>query len=531
MAKREREPTYQSLVESLTDFLEKEVPATEYCCSGTINELPSIKIDDDLQLQFPLNESMIQQLIQKSSIAPIGMGSETVINTDIRQGYQIDASRIHYQSSYKKQESTGFGHYYSTNNSTWDRIMNVELPERTNYGQTELTKIKQVLAPRSRISTKPYKLLIYEKDQFFKPHRDTLRSENHFASLVVFFPSQYEGGELVVRHQGKEKRFTYSQLVNRQQQQQQFAWVAFYTDCEHEILPVTSGHRVTMTFNIFFDDNVKPSPPGSDTELAIRFRQEMVDLLSDESFQQKFKTVGILLQHKYSQATLSSPSKLKGRDLLIYQVMSSGILNKELLKTKSSSSSQGGKYDKSKVATLKVLLEHRGLKKSGNKQELIDRLEEYDRKQEEKDDPSTTQSASTSTSTSSDPLPSLFDIKLRAVDVTLKGQGGPDERAKVGDIIDSALDDGTGVTIVDKELGSAGFYSNGHGSTYDTDATGSICMLYGLEGLREEKPKSKDFEATGNEGTEYELQYSHGMMFINLLPDVAEHAAKRQKVA
>ena len=28
-------------------------------------------------------------------------------------------------------------------------------------------------------------------------------------------------------------------------------WAAFYGDCEHEVLEVTSGHRVTLTYNLF----------------------------------------------------------------------------------------------------------------------------------------------------------------------------------------------------------------------------------------------------------------------------------------
>lgn len=28
-------------------------------------------------------------------------------------------------------------------------------------------------------------------------------------------------------------------------------WAAFYSDCEHEVLEVTSGHRITLTYNLF----------------------------------------------------------------------------------------------------------------------------------------------------------------------------------------------------------------------------------------------------------------------------------------
>lgn len=28
-------------------------------------------------------------------------------------------------------------------------------------------------------------------------------------------------------------------------------WAAFYSDCEHEVLEVRSGHRVTLTYNLY----------------------------------------------------------------------------------------------------------------------------------------------------------------------------------------------------------------------------------------------------------------------------------------
>ena len=31
-------------------------------------------------------------------------------------------------------------------------------------------------------------------------------------------------------------------------------WAAFFSDCEHEVLEVTSGHRVTLTYNLYMAD-------------------------------------------------------------------------------------------------------------------------------------------------------------------------------------------------------------------------------------------------------------------------------------
>ena len=54
------------------------------------------------------------------------------------------------------------------------------------------------------------------------------------------------GGELMVRHNGREVKFDWSG------DSQDIQWAAFYSDCEHEVLPVTSGYRLTLTYNLYF---------------------------------------------------------------------------------------------------------------------------------------------------------------------------------------------------------------------------------------------------------------------------------------
>lgn len=57
------------------------------------------------------------------------------------------------------------------------------------------------------VQAAPYKLLIYEQGDFFKPHRDTQRSPSMFATLTISLPLNGEaaGGEFVVSHNGTTK--------------------------------------------------------------------------------------------------------------------------------------------------------------------------------------------------------------------------------------------------------------------------------------------------------------------------------------
>lgn len=79
----------------------------------------------------------------------------------------------------------------------------------------------------------------------FKPHIDTPRGSTQFGSLVVCLPLEHEGGQLQVRHKGKEVTYDWGS------HQDQISWAAFYSDCEHEVLEVKSGYRLTLTYNLY----------------------------------------------------------------------------------------------------------------------------------------------------------------------------------------------------------------------------------------------------------------------------------------
>lgn len=84
----------------------------------------------------------------------------------------------------------------------------------------------------------------------FKSHVDTPRSPFQFGSLVVCLPVEHTGGQLRVGHKEEEMTFDWS---NRREDQHaaNIRWAAFYSDCQHEVLEVTSGHRLTLTYNLY----------------------------------------------------------------------------------------------------------------------------------------------------------------------------------------------------------------------------------------------------------------------------------------
>ncbi|OBZ71337.1 hypothetical protein A0H81_08862 [Grifola frondosa] len=97
---------------------------------------------------------------------------------------------------------------------------------------------------KKAISAELYKLNVYGKDSFFKAHKDT-----PLADYV------------------REPRIAY---------------IAFYSDVEHEVALVTSGYRVTITYNLYFAESPSPNEVAAhplstnETELKAVFQSLLV---------------------------------------------------------------------------------------------------------------------------------------------------------------------------------------------------------------------------------------------------------------
>jgi hypothetical protein len=109
-----------------------------------------------------------------------------------------------------------------------------------------------------------------------------------FGSLVVFFPTFHEGGTLHLRRRGHEWIFDSGQaLAGAANDRLSIGYVAFFSDIdiEHGVAPVTSGHCVTLTYNLYFDDGGIVSGKDAVSELL------PPQLPNQEGFQEAFKTL------------------------------------------------------------------------------------------------------------------------------------------------------------------------------------------------------------------------------------------------
>ncbi|KAK3304696.1 uncharacterized protein B0T15DRAFT_250851 [Chaetomium strumarium] len=228
--------------------------------------------------------------------ATFGLGGEDVFDESYRRAVKLDTSRF----------STSFCPYDVGIMDTISSILvpGLSLDDGGRIARAEL-----------------YKLNVYEGPSgFFKAHVDTPRSPAQFGSLVVCLPAPHTGGQLQVKHNGRTMTFDWSSSSS---ESQIIHWAAFYSDVTHAVLPVSSGHRVTLTYNLYALPNPShlPSPTSPlPSDLSLPLVTYMSSLLSNPSFMPAGGHLGFYTTHAYPHTSLTfSVSALKGIDTVIFR--------------------------------------------------------------------------------------------------------------------------------------------------------------------------------------------------------------------
>jgi hypothetical protein len=200
---------------------------------------------------------------------------------------------------------------------------------------------------------------VTDKDAFFKSHQDTPRSQSHFGSLVIVFPTAHTGGALQFRHGTREWTLdSGADLTSLPSPAVSYA--VFFSDVEHEVLPVTSGHRVTITYNLYrgFPQSIPKAAFSNEREeeRLVALFQELLDM---PSLLIEGGMLAFGLQHQYpvsrdSRVNQLALELLKGTDATLlrawrklgYQVSLKVVVRSE--ESADPNSWQGGYEDESK---------------------------------------------------------------------------------------------------------------------------------------------------------------------------------------
>lgn len=242
----------------------------------------TLRVRDVGPVAMPVRAAQAKKLIAVARRAKFGLGEETLSDTSVRDTWELTPDQI------------------TLGGPKWDAHLGAALAHlRHELG----------LPAHAQLRAELHSLLIYGKGQFFLPHQDSEKHDDMIATLVVWLPSAHTGGELVVDDGGTDRIF--------HSPHNELTLIAFYADRRHEVKPVRSGHRITLTFNLMLTE-----PPTSNADvgqaaqvsrhLAEHFTEPVPHGRDGDDVHEPIR-LAFLLDHEYTQVGLQS-GRFKGAD-------------------------------------------------------------------------------------------------------------------------------------------------------------------------------------------------------------------------
>ncbi len=258
--------------QELEELLQSVARPGGFCTHGRVFvPMPILEVEGVGVLSFPVPDFQVRALLDAAERAPYGKGADTLIDTSVRDCWQIDAARIR------------------LGGRVWaDTLRGILDTVAAGLG-----------CPAGRLDAEPYKLLIYEPGGFFSAHRDTEKARGMIATLSITLPAAGTGGELVVRHLDQE-----ISVDMNASEPSELAFAAFYADCVHETRPIREGWRLSLVFNLCVrpDDKETPRQPPDYSDRVRDIADQLVAWQVGEYGPDKLVW---LIEHDYSEAGLS----------------------------------------------------------------------------------------------------------------------------------------------------------------------------------------------------------------------------------
>ncbi|KAJ3033570.1 hypothetical protein HDV00_006055 [Rhizophlyctis rosea] len=254
--------------------------------SDTLSPLLHLTIDGVGRVAFPLCREQAASIKAVCEVAPFGKGSDTIVDVNVRKAWQVGPEKVRLTSD-------------------WDRAIRklVRKEVAPKLGLCDDTRKLKVT-----LGANLYKVVYYEEGGFFVTHRDSEKEPGMFATLVVQLPSKHEGGGLHIRHKGETEVFKFDE-----ESEDGIFYAAFFCDLEHELKPLTSGHRLCLIYNLIQTcAAARPTPVESvDPTIIASITQQWEKGLGTGST--TLRKLAFKLDHRYTPTKLSF-GNLKGRD-------------------------------------------------------------------------------------------------------------------------------------------------------------------------------------------------------------------------
>ncbi|RKP18171.1 hypothetical protein ROZALSC1DRAFT_30108 [Rozella allomycis CSF55] len=249
--------------------------------------LPGLEIDGVGPISLPLAAFQAKEIIQVAERSPYGKEFQTLVDDSVRKSWQLKPEFVRFTNPDWK---VGLD---ALMKKVKDRLALNDIPLRCSL----------------------YKMLLYEEGGHFLKHRDTEKEDGMFATMVIQFPSNHEGGDLVVYRNGKEENVhDFGKSSGKIKYSHHYA--VHYADAEHQLRAVTKGYRLALVYSICWPKDM------------INFRQ-----LDDGSAMEKLKDLFTKLDthffmffnHEYTASALTQRGidALKGIDRDRFTLMNS----------------------------------------------------------------------------------------------------------------------------------------------------------------------------------------------------------------
>lgn len=194
-----------------------------------------LMVDGAGHVSLPVLAATARKLRKVAQPAHYGLKDQTLLDPAVRDTWEIPGSRV------------------SIDPRRWEPALKKALERiRRDLG----------LSLDSRINAELHNLLIYGPGQFFKTHQDSEKADGMIGTLLIALPSRFTGGEFVIEH--------HDETLQAEGSAHELTFIAFYTDCRHEVRPITTGHRVVLTWNLIARNPAASDPPPAPADALAR---------------------------------------------------------------------------------------------------------------------------------------------------------------------------------------------------------------------------------------------------------------------